>query len=97
MVKRYKEALQAVRKKGGRAVASGILPRMGHRREWMSRAIGFNCRLESYCRENDFIFVDVWDHFYGKGQLYTRDGVHLSRAGTSVLAGLLDRAVMGFC
>ena len=97
MVKWYREALQAVRRKGGRAAACGILPRMGHGREWLSRAIGFNRRLESYCRENGFVFVDVWDYFYGKGQMYARDGVHLSRAGTSVLAGLLDRAVMGFC
>ena len=96
MLRRYREALQIVRNKGGRAVACGILPRLGHRREWMSRAIGFNCRLEAYCRENNIGFVDVWDHFYGQGQLYARDGVHLTRAGTSVLAGLIDKTVAGF-
>ena len=96
MLTRYKEALQKVRNKGGRAIACGILPRMGHRREWMSRAIGFNCRLEAYCRENSIVFVDVWDHFYGRSQLYARDGVHLSRKGTSVMAGLIDKSVMGF-
>ena len=96
MVRRYKEALHKIRNKGGKAVACGILPRMGHRREWMSRAIGFNCRMETYCRENNIAFVDVWDNFYGQGHLYARDGVHLSRAGTSVLAGLIDKAVMGF-
>ena len=50
----------------------------------MSRATCFNCGLENYCRENNIVFVDVWDQFYSRSQLYARDGVHLSREGTSV-------------
>lgn len=97
LMNRYREALEKVRKQGGIPVACGILPRLGHNREWISRAIGFNNRMERYCRDNRIEFIDVWDHFYGRGYLFARDGVHLSRKGVSVLAGLIDRAVEGFC
>ena len=96
LIRQYKEALVKIRNKGGTPVACGILPRLGHGKEWCSRAIGFNCRTEKFCRENNIAFVDVWENFYSRGRLFARDGVHLSRAGVSVLAGLVERAVSGF-
>ena len=93
----YKEALERVRRNGGIAVACGILPRMGHSREWCSRAIGFNRRIEEFCHENRLVFVDVWDRFYGCREMYARDGIHLSATGAAQLGSLVDDAVGGFC
>ena len=97
LIRLYRQALERVRKKGAIAVMCGILPRLGHGSEWSSRAIGINARMEAFCRENSIVFIEAWDSFYGRRQLFARDGVHLSGAGNSVLAGLIDRAVEGFC
>ena len=96
LIRRYREALEKVRMEGGSAVACGILPRFGYSREWASRALGINQRIEKYCRDNNVAYVDGWEYFHGYRKLYARDGVHFSRLGVSVLAGLIDRAV-GFC
>ena len=96
LISQYKEALERVRSHGGTAIACGIFPRMGYGSEWMSRAIRFNCRMKKFCEENNIIFIDVWDKFYGVNNFYARDGVHLSRTGNSVLARLVDCAAMGF-
>ena len=97
LVKKYIEALEKVRMKGGIAIACGILPRRGHGREWASRALGFNDRMEKYCKENGIGFIDTWDTFSGRRNLFARDGIHLSRSGVTVLARLVDQAVAGFC
>ena len=96
LLEQYKLALEKVRRKGAPVVACGIPPRMGYSREWLSRAIAFNSRIEDYCRRNRIAYVDVWERFYGRKQLFARDGVHLSRVGVSVLSGLIDKVVGGF-
>ncbi|MPC68661.1 hypothetical protein E2C01_062865 [Portunus trituberculatus] len=44
----------------------------------------------TFTRSNGLAFIDNWDLFYGKGTLYARDGVHLSRQGVRGLAGTLE-------
>lgn len=41
LIRLHKRALVNIKKKGGRAVACGIPPRMGYGREWLARAIEF--------------------------------------------------------
>ena len=94
--RKYKEMLDKIVQKGGSPVVCGIVPRRGLSREWMSRAVGFNCRLEKYCSEKAIPFIDCWSEFYGDDSLYARDGVHFSRRGVAVLASKLDRALVGF-
>lgn len=53
--------------------------------------------LECWDELSHPVSVDMWDHFYGQRQPYARNGVHFSRPGTSVLAGLINRAVVEFC
>lgn len=92
----FKEAIEKIRTKGGVSVICSILPRRGASREWMSRAIGINGRLDSYCKELEIPFIDNWHRFYGRDDAYARDGVHLSRKGVSVLGRTIDRVVAGF-
>lgn len=54
LVGNYKEVLEKIMVKGGSADACGILPMIGHRREWLSRAIGFK-RIEKYYWENIWV------------------------------------------
>ena len=45
------------------------------------------------CRDEAVGFVDLWDSFVGKEEMYLRDGLHLSGKGAAVFAGRLSGAV----
>ena len=92
----YREMLDRVRERGGTPVVLGILPRWRVGREWLSRAIGFNDRLERYYKANAIPFIDNWSRFYGRNALYAWDGTHLSRQGVSALARTIDRELDEF-
>ena len=36
------------------------------------------------CKEEDVGYVDLWDSFVGKEEMYLRDGLHLSGKGAAV-------------
>ena len=93
LFRKFRQALDRIKDKGGIPVVCGVLPRRGVGAEWLSRAIAVNRRLANHCRSNGWSFIDNWDCFYGKDTLYARDGVHLSRQGVRVLAGTLEREV----
>ena len=93
LVARFREMLGKIRESGRRCVVSGILPRVYVSREWLSRTIGVNDRVKGMCKDVGVSFVDVWDRFYGRRDLYARDGVHLSRKGVDVLSGCLEGGV----
>ena len=44
-------------------------------------------------KEVDVGYVDLWDSFVGKEDMYVRDGLHLSGKGAAVFAEGLPRAV----
>ena len=37
-----------------------------------------NGMVERLCKEEDVGYVDLWDSFVGKEDMYARDGLHLS-------------------
>ncbi len=90
---RFRETLGKVRNKGGIPVVCGILPRCGKGDEWLSRAISVNNRLAAHCDTNGWLFIDTWNLFFGKEELYAKDGVHLSFKEVEVLSNALDRAL----
>ena len=53
-----------------------------------------NGMVKQLCRDEDVGFVDVWDSFVGKEEMYSRDGLHLSGKGASVFAEGLSGAVV---
>ena len=96
LVNNYKDMLDNIRSRGGTAVVHSILPRVGVRHEWQSRALGINSRLEKITRDSGMIFIDSWARFYGKKYLYVSDGVHLSRASVSLLGSIVDQSLFPF-
>ena len=48
---------------------------------WLSHALGLNERLRRMCGEDGVGLMDEWSRFYGRQELYARDGVHFSRIG----------------
>ena len=68
----------------------GILPRPYASDCATSKAIGLNGRLADLCTQKGVRFVDPFDEFFGKRNLYLRDGVHLSTSGKNKLGDFLN-------
>ena len=49
--------------------------------------------VQQLCREEEVAFVDLWDSFVGKEEMYLRDGLHLSGMRAAVFAEGLSGAV----
>ena len=39
-----------------------------------------NGMVKRLCKEEEVGYVDLWDSFVGKEEMYARDGLHLSRS-----------------
>jgi hypothetical protein len=86
----YERLLHSAGDVSNSVVVTSIAPRYSEGREWSSRAIGINARLESLCTRLGMQFIDLWDKFYGKKFLYAKDGTHFSRKGVATLGRLID-------
>ena len=49
--------------------------------------------VKRLCKEEEVGYVDLWDSFVGKEDMYVRDGLHLSEKGAAVFAEGLSGAV----
>ena len=93
LVDRYRDLLREMKESGRRCIVSGVLPRQRVGGLWLSKALCLNDRLRGFCRRNGVGFIDEWDRFYGRQELYAMDGVHFSRKGVDVLSECLEGAV----
>ena len=76
-------------------ILSGILPVFGNRIDGYrnSKRMAINGIVKRLCKEEDVGYVDLWDSFVGKEEMYGRDGLHLSGKGAAVFAEGLSGAV----
>ena len=58
-----------------------------------SKRMAINGMVKRLCKEEDVGYVDLWDSFVGKEEMYLRDGLHLSGKGAAVFAEGLSGAV----
>ena len=58
-----------------------------------SKRMAINGMVKRLCKEEDVGYVDLWDSFVGKEEMYVRDGLHLSGKGAAVFAEGLSGAV----
>lgn len=93
--KEYNVLVDSLAKHPAEAIVTGILPKRGAGGQWLSRAISANERVSVLCRERGVKFVDFWEMFWGRDDLYAIDGVHLSRKGVSVLKALYEEVLQG--
>ena len=82
----------------GQIILSGILPvfaLFGNRIDGYrnSKRMAINGMVKRLCKEEDVGYVDLWDSFVGKEEMYARDGLHLSGKGAAVFAEGLSGAV----
>ena len=58
-----------------------------------SKRMAVNGMVKRLCKEEEVGYVDLWDSFVGKEEMYARDGLHLSGKGAAVFAEVLSGAV----
>ena len=55
--------------------------------------MAINMLVEKLCREEEVGFVDLWESFVERADMYMKDGLHLSGKGAAVFADGLAAAV----
>ena len=71
----------------GQIILSGILPVFGNRIRGYrnSKRMAVNGMVKQLCKEDEVGYVNLWDSFVGKEEMYARDGLHLSGRGLPFL------------
>ena len=96
IVDKYRNLLKKTKEaRVGQVIPSGILPVFGNRIDGYrnSKRMAINGMMKRLCKEEDVGYVDLWDSFVGKEDVYVRDGLHLSGTGAAVFAEGLSGAV----
>ena len=97
IVDRYRNLLKKTKQaRVGRIILSGILPPVfGNRIQGYrnSKRMAVNRMVKQLCKEEEVGYVDLWDSFVGKEEMYVRDGLHLSAKRAAVFAQGLSGAV----
>ena len=91
IAKDFERLLQSIKKKVNRAVVVGLLPRKFGSREQYSKAFWLNGRLSSLCKAYSLRYLNLWNTFFGRDELYCRDGIHFSGRGCTLFAEQLNR------
>ena len=96
IVDKYRKLLKKTKEaRVEQIILSGILPVFGNRIDGYRnlKRMVINGMVKRLCKEEDVGYVDLWDRFVGKEEMYVRDGVHLSGKGAAVFAEGLSGAV----
>ncbi len=96
IVEKYRNLLKKTKQaRAGQIILSGILTVFGNRIQGYinSKRMAVKGMVKRLCKEEEVGYVDLWDSFMGKEELYVRDGLHLSRKGAAVFAEGLSGAV----
>ena len=96
LLNKYRRLIQQYKTKSSNIIISGVLPRISADNIFYSKAFSLNNRLQSLCREQGVVFVDMWNDFYNKTGLFQNDGLHLSAVGAARFGRLLNEAVRSF-
>ena len=96
IVDKYRNPLKKTKQaRVGQIILSGMLPVFGNRIHGYrnSKRMTVNGTVKRLCKEYEVGYVDLWDSFAGKEDMYARDGLHLSENGAAVFAERLSGAV----
>ena len=100
IVEKYRNLLKKTKQaRAGQIILSGILPVFGNKIHGYrnSKRMAVNGMVKRLCKEEEVGYVDLWDSFVGKEEMYARDGLHISGKGAAVFAeGLLEAVASGF-
>ena len=95
-MQRYRQLVGKLKKtRVEHIILSGIFPVMGGRGVTYRncKIMAINAQVEQMCEEKGFGFLDLWEYFVGKEDMYVRDGHHLSGKGPAVFSENLLRSM----
>lgn len=81
----FTELLRTISSLDCEVYISGPLPSINMNSEKFSRTLALNTWLTSACMQNNVNFIDHFDIFWKRTDLFREDGFHLSRAGETAL------------
>ncbi len=96
IVEKYRNLLEKTKQaRVEQIILSGILPVFGNRIQGYrnSKRMAVNGMVQRLCKEEKVGYVNLWDSFVGKEEMYVRYGLHLSGKGAAVFAEGLSGAV----
>lgn len=91
----FDRLLKVAKSKTGRVVVIGLVPRKFVAVSKYTGARAINNKLAKKCKDLGFRFIDPWDTFFGKDELFRGDGVHFSDAGAQAMAKLMKLRLHG--
>ena len=96
LLQKYRKLIQKYKVKSDNIIISGVLPKMYGENTFYNKAFSLNNRLKNLCRQEGVKFIDTWDNFYQKPELFGNDGLHLNSVGSARFGRLLSEAVLDF-
>lgn len=96
LLQKYRKLIQHYKNKSNNVLISGVLPRISADNVFYSKAFSLNNRLRSLCLQEGVEFIDTWDQFFQKPDLFASDGLHLNSIGSARYGRLLSEAVRCF-
>ena len=75
IVEKYRNLLKKTKQaKVGQIILSGILPVFGNRIHSYrnSKMMAVIAMVKRLCKEDEVVYVDLWDRFVGKEEMYAR-------------------------
>ena len=93
LVREYEKLGMELKSRTDKVVVSGLLPEPCADRRRVDRIKEMNGWLRDWCGRNGFEFMGHWHQYWGRWDLFGRDGVGLNCAGTRVLANRVKRTV----
>ena len=91
---KYRELLMRLKSTRAKVVCCGVLPRYDGKVS-RGKMIDFNGWLAKECGHEDFVYVDMWEHFVGKLDYFAKDGLHISSRGAYKFGRLINQAIKG--
>jgi lysophospholipase L1-like esterase len=96
ILKKYKTLLATFKEKSKNVIISGILPKLNADYSFLNDAFNINRELKWLCKSMGVGFVNTWDSFYERSDVFARDGLHLSEVGSTRLGRMFDEAARDF-
>ena len=89
IVRKYRNLVRTLKQtRVEQVILSGILPVIGRRGHIYRNCRGMAIKrlVEKLCREKEVFFVDLCGSFFGRADMYMKDGLNLSGKGASGFA-----------
>ncbi|XP_055498195.1 uncharacterized protein LOC129701166 [Leucoraja erinacea] len=88
----FRELGRELRRRTAKVTISGLLPVPRDSESSNGARWRINEWMKDWCSGYGFKFLDHWELFWGRCDLYRKDGLHLNSRGTNILAGRFAKA-----